>query len=132
MTTQQITDQQLALVGDVARREGWRDLGDPPLAGGPRTLSEQLAIASYIDTVMPVTAKDPIRARRRARIAMVVLGLIGLLVCWMVSPERTAIGLVVAGVFCLLSFRKGRRRGSRARHMPRNGLTRWARRAGSA
>lgn len=130
MASPQITDQQLALVGDVARREGWRDLGDPPLAGGPRSLSEQLAIANYIDTVMPMPAKDPIHARRRARIAMVGLLLIGLIVCWMVSPERTALGLVVAGVFCLFAFRKSRRRGRRSASGPA-GFSRWARKAGS-
>jgi hypothetical protein len=131
MTAFQITDQQLALVGDVARREGWRDLGDPPLAGGPRSLSEQLAIASYIDTVMPMASKDPINARRRARIGMVGLLVVGLIVCWIVSPERTALGLLVAGIFCLFAFRKSRRRGARAGRSGVAGFSRWARRAGS-
>ena len=49
----------------------------------------------------------------RARLAIVALTLGVLGACWWVSPARTAIGLVGAGVFSLVAMRRSRRRTGR-------------------
>jgi hypothetical protein len=52
-------------------------------------------------------------ARIRARLAIVAMAVAVLGVCWWVSPTRTAIGLVGAGLFSLIALRRSRRRGAR-------------------
>ncbi len=103
------TDEELALVADVAVREAWTDLSRPPAAHGVRTLSEQLAIARFEASVpRPARSERALRLRARLSIAALTIGVLG--VCWWVSPARTAIGLVGAGVFSLIAMRRSRRR----------------------
>ena len=112
MTTSVPTDDELALVADVAVREGWPDLSRPPDAHGARTLAEQRAIARF-EASVPRPARDERALRLRARLSLAILTVGVLGVCWWVSPTRTAIGLVGAGVFSLIAMRRSRRRGSR-------------------
>ncbi|MGD9572489.1 MAG: hypothetical protein AB7V62_11420 [Thermoleophilia bacterium] len=104
-----VTDEDLAVVAAVAIREGWTDLSAPPEAHGPRTLGEERAVAAFQGAV-PRPAKDPRRARIRARIIVVALSVVVLGACWMVSPTRTAIGLIGAGLFSLIALRRAKRR----------------------
>jgi hypothetical protein len=112
MTASVLTDDELALVADVAVREGWPDLSRPPDAHGARSLAEQRAVARF-EASVPRRARDERALRLRARLSLVVLTLGVLGVCWWISPTRTAIGLVGAGVFSLIAMRRARRRASR-------------------
>jgi hypothetical protein len=113
MTATMPTDDELTLVADVAVREGWTDLSRPPESHGARTLSEQLAIARFESSVPRRARSDrALRLRARLAIAALTIGVLG--VCWWVSPARTAIGLVGAGIFSLVAMRRSRRRTSRA------------------
>jgi len=114
----QLTDEEYALVAAVAEREAWDDLSRPPaIPAAPRTLAEQAAVLRFA-ACLPApprrTGMDP----RHARLLMLALGALGLLACWLVSPERTAVGLLVVGVFCLAGLRR-RRRGGRTALRPR-------------
>jgi hypothetical protein len=113
MTATMPTDDELTLVADVAVREGWTDLSRPPESHGARTLSEQLAIARFESSV-PRRARSERALRLRARLAIAALTIGVLGACWWVSPARTAIGLVGAGIFSLVAMRRSRRRTSRA------------------
>lgn len=101
-----LTDEEYRLVAAVAAREGWDDLSRPRTeTRSPRTLAEQAAVMRFAAAVpppRPARGMDP----RVARILMLVLGAAGLLACWIVSPERTALGLAVVGVFCLVGLRR--------------------------
>ncbi len=109
MTVRTPTDDELALVADVAVREGWADLSAPPASHGARTLGEQLAIARF-EASVPARERSVrfLRLRARLAIAALTIGVLG--VCWWVSPARTAIGLVGAGIFALVAMRRSRRR----------------------
>lgn len=117
-----ISDAELALVAAVAGREGWTDLSSPPEQHPPRSLSEELAVARFRAAVPTRRGARSARATRiRARLAMVVLAVLVLGACWYVSPARTAIGLIGAGLFSLVALRRSRRRaaaGSRPRRWP--------------
>lgn len=103
-----ISDDELAIVAVVAAREAWVDLASPPEDHGPRTLAEERAVARFAGAVP--RPKDPRVTRIRARIAIVALSVVVLGACWVVSPTRTAIGLLGAGLFSLIALRRQRRR----------------------
>ncbi len=121
MTHGNLTDEEYHLVAAVAAREGWADLSRPvTTGGGPRSLAEQAAVLRYAAAVprpRMATGWDP----RWARAVMLAIGAVGLLACWLVSPERTALGLVVVGLFCLVGLR---RRGRAAAMPARRGVLR--------
>lgn len=104
-----ITDDELALVAGVARREGWDDLARPPERHAPRSIDEELAVGRFCAAV-PRRSRRGLGLALRARIGLVVLAVVVLGACWWVSPTRTAIGLVGAGVFSLWSLPRSRRR----------------------
>jgi hypothetical protein len=114
MTVAMPTDEELTLVADVAVREGWPDLSKPPAAHGARTLAEQAAIARF-EASVPRRGRSQraLRLRARLSIAALTLGVLG--ACWWVSPARTAIGLVGAGLFSLIAMRRSRRKTTRPR-----------------
>ena len=93
-----------------ARR--WTDLSRPPEAHGARSLPEEAAVARFRASV-PRRRRSARATRIRARLAIVVMALVVLGACWWVSPARTAIGLVGAGLFSLIAMRRSRRRTSR-------------------
>ena len=123
MPRTQLTEAQYHLVAAVAEREGWADLSDPPLTGGPRSLDEQDAVMRFVGALPSAPAPTP-RGwnERHARILMCAVGAVGLVVCWIVSPERTAAALLMVGVFCLFAVRRRGRRSSAARVPARRGL----------
>jgi hypothetical protein len=99
-------------VARVAAREGWEDLARPPVAHGghPRSLGEAAAVERF---AVHATADAPGPRRRpglrlRLGVAATTVGVLG--ACWWVSPARTAIALIGAGLFCLIALRRGRRR----------------------
>ncbi len=111
MVTTKISDDELLIVARIAQREGWSDLGRPPADHAPRSLEEELAVLRFADAV-PNPVNE--RAKRiRIRIAMVAGALVVLGACWWVSPSRTAIGLIGAGLFSLVALRRSRRRAAR-------------------
>jgi hypothetical protein len=117
-----ITDAELAVVARVAGREGWSDLSAPPEEHGPRSLEEGRAVARFAAAVPG--ARGPrgrsARATRvRARLALVVLTVGVLGACWWVSPTRTAIGLIGAGLFSLIALRRTTRRAEDGPRPPR-------------
>jgi hypothetical protein len=114
MTVATPTDDELTLVADVAVREGWQDLSKPPADHGARTLAEQLAIARF-EASVPRRGRSQraLRLRARLSIAALTLGVLG--ACWWVSPARTAIGVVGAGLVSLVAMRRSRRRPKRTR-----------------
>ncbi len=103
-----ITDAELAVVATVAAREAWADLSSPPSEHAPRSISEQRAVARFAAAVP--RRRSPRSARIRARASIVALSVVVLGVCWWVSPTRTAIGLIGAGLFSLVALRRSRRR----------------------
>jgi hypothetical protein len=108
------TDDELALVAGVAVREGWADLSAPPASHGARSLAEQAAIARFEASVPGRTRSErALRLRARLAIAALTVGVLG--TCWVISPARTAIGLVGAGIFSLIAMRRARRTASRSR-----------------
>lgn len=125
-----LTDEEYLIVAAVAAREQWPDLGNPPLTGAtPRSLPEQAAIGRFISAMGEARAPrrrelDP----RIVRAIMVAALVIGLGACWIVSPGRTALGLIVAGVFCLWALRRQRRNvvpGHRGRRDKVPGVPAW-------
>jgi hypothetical protein len=117
MAQAQLTEEQYRLVAAVAEREGWTDLAAPALEGGPRTLAEQEAVLRFTRALPAARARSRAVRERNAKLVMAAVGAAGLLVCWMVSPERTAAALLMVGVFCLVALR---RRGRRAAGTRRN------------
>lgn len=110
MASRPLTDAQLALVAGVAEREGWRDLNSPPVVSdGPRSVAEQMAVSQFASALPGARRSAPALDPRMARIIMIVAGLVGLGACWWISPGRTALGLLFAGVFSLWSLRRRRR-----------------------
>jgi hypothetical protein len=110
-----ISDADLELVAAVARREGWSDLAAPPARHGPRSLDEERAVARFCEAAAERAPRPARGGRLRARLAIVAMTLVVLGGCWYVSPTRTAIGLIGAGLFSLVSVRRGRRRRGRGR-----------------
>jgi hypothetical protein len=77
-----------------------------------RSLPEQLAIARFEAAVpRPARSERALRLRARLAIAALTVGVLG--TCWVISPTRTAIGLVGAGIFSLIAMRRARRRQAR-------------------
>lgn len=103
-----ISDDELAVVAEVARREGWVDLARPPESHAPRSIAEERAVARFTQAV-PRRRRIPNLALR-ARIGIVVLTVVVLGACWWISPTRTAIGLIGAGIFSAFALRRARRR----------------------
>ena len=123
MPRPQLTEAQYRLVAAVAEREGWSDLSDPPLTGGPRSLDEQDAVMRFSGALpRPVAAAPKGWNERHARIAMCAAGAIGLVVCWIVSPERTAAALLMVGIFCMFALRRRGRKAANRRMPARRGL----------
>ncbi|WP_217912894.1 hypothetical protein [Miltoncostaea marina] len=115
-TSSAISDEELQVVARVATREGWTDPATPPETHAPRTLDEELAVGRFLDAAAPpARPRGPWMTPLRARILMVVLAVGVLGACWAVSPARTAIGLIGAGVFSLVALRRRQRR-ERAGH----------------
>lgn len=108
MPVSPVSDAELALVAQVAGREGWGDLSAPPDAHGPRTIAEELAVSRFRAALPP--ARPAPLGRLKARLALVALSVLVLGACWWVSPTRTAIGLVGAGLVSLVALRRSRRR----------------------
>lgn len=111
MATHKISDDELLIVARIAQREGWSDLGRPPSDHAPRSIEEELAVGRFAEAI-----PRPVRERAtriRARLAMVAIAVVVLGVCWWVSPSRTAIGLIGAGLFSLVALRRSRRRALR-------------------
>lgn len=102
-----IGDDELAVVAEVARREGWLDLARPPESHAPRSIAEERAVGRFTQAVP--RRRSPNLALR-ARIGIVVLTVVVLGVCWWISPTRTAIGLIGAGIFSAFALRRARRR----------------------
>jgi Flp pilus assembly protein TadB len=111
-TQARVTDEELALVAGVACREGWTDLASPPERHAPRTLAEESAVARFAAAVPGASRRGRRRRALWARVAMLALAVGVLGACWWVSPARTAIGLIGAGLFCLVALRRARRRGA--------------------
>lgn len=108
MVTHALSDADLGLVADVARREAWADLSAPPATHPPRTLREERAVTLF--AAAGPRRRDRRRSALRARlmVAAIVAGVLG--TCWIISPTRTAVGLIGAGVVCLIAMgRRGRR-----------------------
>jgi hypothetical protein len=108
-----LTDAELAVVAAVAGREGWVDLSSPPQDHAPRSLDEERAVARF-QAAVP-TVRDERAIRIRARVAIAVLTVVVLGGCWLVSPTRTAIGLIGAGIFSLIALRRSQRRAAAGR-----------------
>jgi hypothetical protein len=111
MVATKISDDELLIVARIAQREGWDDLGRPPSDHDPRSLEEELAVLRFEEAV-PRPVNERVK-RIRIRIAMVVIALTVLGACWWVSPSRTAIGLIGAGLFSLVALRRSRRKAAR-------------------
>jgi hypothetical protein len=108
MPSTTISDTDLAAVARVAGREGWADLSAPPASHAPRTIDEELAVQRFAAAVPRERRRRP--GTLHARLALVALSVTVLGACWWVSPARTAIGLIGAGVFSLIALRRARRR----------------------
>lgn len=109
----EMDDRQMQIVARVARREGWTDPADPPALHSPRTLDEERAVARFIAGSAPArrrASRPSLSAQARVRLVMVLAALVVLGACWWVSPARTALGLLGAGVVCLIAMRRRRRR----------------------
>lgn len=106
-----ISDAELALVACVAGRERWSDLSSPPDVHPPRTIEEELAVARFAAAVP--RRRDPRSARVKARLAMAAVAVAVLGACWWVSPTRTALALIVAGLVSAVAMRRSRRREGR-------------------
>ncbi len=113
MAATKISDDELLIVARIAQREGWSDLGRPPSDHTPRSLEEELAVLRFAEAVP--SPRDERAKRIRIRVAVVVIALLVLGACWWVSPSRTAIGLIGAGLFSLVALRRSRRRAARPR-----------------
>lgn len=118
MARAHLTDEEYRLVAGVAAREHWDDITRPQTTSRfPRTLAEQQAVMTFVDA-MPAPPPAPRgMSPRTARIVMLVIGVVGLVACWIYSPERTALGLIVVGVFSLVGVAR-RRRGAGAAAVP--------------
>jgi hypothetical protein len=110
-------EDDLLIVARVAEREGWDDLDAPPVTHPPRTLQEQAAIARWDAGRRPSPRASVARVGRvaKVRLARVVVALGVLGACWWVSPPRTALGLIGAGIVCLIAVRRRSRAAERGR-----------------
>jgi hypothetical protein len=110
-----MTDEELVLVARVAARERWPDLERPPVAhaGHPRSLLEAAAVERFAAEAAAGAPRRRQGLRLRLGVAVVTAAVLG--VCWWVSPARTAIALIGAGLFCLIALRRGRRKVRRPR-----------------
>lgn len=113
-----MTDAELALVADVARREAWPDPASPPATHGPRSIAEMRAVGRFEERLAAAGAatrpapgwRSRLSYAAKVRIAMIAAAVVVLGACWWVSPARTALGLLGAGVVCLVAMRRSRRR----------------------
>ena len=104
MSRPALSDAELALVAAVAGREAWTDLSAPPQDHPPRTLEEERAVARFGAAVPSRRRGRPSALRGRLAVAALTVGVLG--ACWWVSPTRTAIGLIGAGLFSLVALRR--------------------------
>lgn len=113
-------EDELLIVARVAEREGWDDIDAPPGAHPPRTIVEQAAVARFAAARGTPARRSAARVGREAkvRLAAVAFALVVLGACWWVSPARTALGLLGAGVVCLIAARR-RGRGAGRGHARR-------------
>lgn len=109
MSAPTLSDAELATVATVAKRERWVNLTSPPDGHGPRTVAEAQAVASFMTAAERRQQRTKDRSRN-ARIAVVVLVAVVLGACWLVSPERTALALLAAGLIAFIGHSMGRRR----------------------
>lgn len=109
MSVPTLSDTELATVASVAKRERWVNLASPPEGHGPRTVTEAEAVASFMTAAEGRRRRTKDRSRN-ARIAVVVLVAVVLGACWIISPERTALALLAAGLIAFIGHSMGRRR----------------------
>ncbi|MGI9538980.1 MAG: hypothetical protein ACR2N6_02390 [Miltoncostaeaceae bacterium] len=109
MSAPTISDHDLATVATVAQRERWVNLASPPEGHGPRTVAEAEAVANFVGAAERRQRRTKDRSRN-ARIAVVVLVAVVLGACWIISPERTALALLAAGLIAFIGHSMGRRR----------------------
>ncbi len=110
-----VSQDDVRLAVDVARREGWSDFRAPPERHPPRTLEEATAIAR-VQAAKRTPERAPERSGRAPRWAWVAMLLAAALVlglCWYVSPGRTIAGLVGVALFCGIALMRRRRRAAR-------------------
>ncbi|MEQ9335795.1 MAG: hypothetical protein RJQ03_01235, partial [Miltoncostaeaceae bacterium] len=111
MRAQQIDPSTQDLAAAVAAREGWDPDGPAPDRHGPRTLDEERAVALMHAGAQVAAGRPRVHdPARRARLITVGLIVLVLGVCWWISPERTALALIVAGLMCLVAMRRRSRR----------------------
>jgi hypothetical protein len=111
-----VSDEELLLVAEVARREGWEDLARPPAAhAAPRSLQEAAAVARFAALAADRAPRSRAGPDGRARLALALAAAAVVGACWWVSPARTAIALLGAGLICLIALRRRRRAGPPAR-----------------
>ena len=108
-----VSQDDVRLAVDVARREGWSDFRTPPERHPPRTLAEATALAR-VQAAKRMPDRAPERSGRTPRWAWPAMALLAVLVlglCWYVSPGRTIAGLVGVALFCGIAFMRRRRPG---------------------
>lgn len=117
VSTGAMHDDDLLIVARVAEREGWEQLDSPPLSHPPRTLAEQTAVARFSASLSAPARRSRPRVgyEAKVRLAMVAAALVVLGVCWWASPARTALGLLGAGIVCLIAVRRRHRATERGR-----------------
>ena len=98
-------------VARVAEREGWDDPAAPPASHDPRTLDEEAAVARFAAAQRPARrARARLAYETKVRLGLILAAIVVLGACWWVSPTRTALGLMGAGLVCLVAMRRRRRR----------------------
>lgn len=116
-------EDELLIVARVAEREGWDDIDAPPATHPPRTIAEQAAVARFAAarSVPARRAAARVGYQAKVRLAAVAVALVVLGACWWVSPARTALGLLGAGVVCLIAARRRGRAAGRGHARRRTG-----------
>ena len=91
----------------VAGREGWTDLSAPPEDHGsadPRRGASPSPASARPSRCPSGRSRPSARPRPPRRSSALTVGVLG--ACWWVSPTRTAIGLIGAGLFSLVALRR--------------------------
>ena len=117
MAVPALTDEEITTVAAVAQREGWTDLAAPPEQHSPRSLTEEGAVARFIAAAHDRRPKGK-PSPWRIRLGVVAVGLVVVGICWWISPERTAIALLAAGIISLVALRMKGRKGARRAPTP--------------
>jgi hypothetical protein len=107
VVTDAVHEGDLLIVARVAEREGWHDIDPPAGAHPPRTIAEQAAVAR-VAALTDAPGRRVARMGRavRARLVTVAVVVMVLGACWWVSPARTALALLGAGLVCLVAARR--------------------------